>query len=221
MWVAEFKVWHETSETMKLTARYDVVVTSIYLNEFRRGGHTYITKALAVNGPQWKEYLKELLKHEKRYHINKIEGNHVYFTIPYTSYSYHVLIMEQDVFFVKPFILKGGYEYWFVGSWRKENLLKLKNRIARHSEHAKMELLSLKEGEVDFFVPDILERLPEKRREVLRRAVELGYYEFPRRINLKQLAKKLHLSPATVREHVRFAENALMPLAFRQMHSGI
>ena len=206
---------------MKLTARFDVVVTSLYLNEFRKGGHTYITKALAVNGPEWKEYMRELLKHEKRYHINKVEGNHVYFTIPYTSYSYHVLIMDQDVFFVKPFILKGGFEYWFVGSWKKGNLLKLKKRIASQSEHAKMELLSLREEDVDFFVPDILERLPGRRREVLRRAVEMGYYQFPRRINLKGLGKKLRLSPATVREHLRYAENELLPVAFKQMHSAV
>ncbi|MFH1258093.1 MAG: helix-turn-helix domain-containing protein [Candidatus Micrarchaeota archaeon] len=218
MWVAEFKVWHETSETMKLTAKYDVVVTSIYLNEYKKGGKTYVTKALAVYGPDWREYVAMLAKHEKRYNIRRIEGNHIYFTIPYNSYSYHTLVMDEELFFVKPFILKGGHEYWFVGSWDKRNLLRLKDRIGKKSEHAKIQLLKLKEQPVDFFVPDILEKLPAKRKEVLKKAVEMGYYSFPRRINLKMLAKRLHISPATIREHLRLAENEILPIAVSQMH---
>ncbi len=219
MWVAEFKVRHETSEVMKLTAEYDVVATSIYLNEYKKKGRTFVTKVLAVNGPDWREFTSELNEQMRRYHIKKIENNHIYFTIPVTSYSYHTLILDEDVFFVKPFILKGGYEYWFVGSWGKENLLRLKKRIDSQSEHAKMQLLNLREEEIDFFVPDIIERLPERRRELLKKAVELGYYAFPRKINLKELAKKTHLSPATLREHLRSAENAIMPLAVKQMHN--
>ncbi len=218
MWVAEFKVWHETSEAMKLTAKYDVVVTSIYLNEYKKGGKTYVTKALAVYGPEWKEYVLELERKMKRYEIRKIEENHVYFNIPTTSYSYHTLILDEDVFFVKPFILKGGSEYWFVGSWDKKNLLRLKEKVGKRSEHATLQLLKLKEQRVDFFIPDILEKLPEKRRDVLKKAVESGYYSFPRRMNLKQLARRLHISPATLREHLRLAENALIPMAVRQMH---
>ncbi|MFH0970999.1 MAG: helix-turn-helix domain-containing protein [Candidatus Micrarchaeota archaeon] len=218
MWVAEFRVWHETSETMKLTAKYDVVVTSIYLNEYKKGGKTFVTKALAVYGPDWKEYIAELSRELKRYHIRKIEGNHIYFTLPAKAYAYHTLVLGEDVFFVKPFILKGGYEYWFVGSWDKKNLLRLKDKVGRKSEHAKIQLLKLKEQPVDFFIPDVLEKLPEKRRDVLKKAVELGYYSFPRGINLKQLAKRLQLSPATLREHMRLAENELIPMAVRQMH---
>lgn len=218
MWVAQFKVWHKTSESMLLTAKYNVVATSIYLNEYKKAGKIFVTKALSVNGPDWKAYVSELSKQMKRYNIRKIEGNHVYFTIPSTSYSYHSLILDEDVFFVKPFILKGGFEYWFVGSFKKENLLRLKNKIGRKSEHAKIALLSIKEQPVDFFIPDILEKLPIRRREILRKAVELGYYSYPRMINLKQMAKKLHLSASTLREHLRLCENRIIGLSASQMH---
>jgi predicted DNA binding protein len=218
MWVAEFRVWHKTSESMKLTAKYDVVVTSIYLNEYRKGRKIFVTKALCVNGPDWKEYIAELELQMARYNIRKIEGNHVYFTIPNNAYSYHTLILDEDVFFIKPFVLKGGFEYWFVGSWEKENLLQLKNRIGKQSEHAKIQLLSLKEEPIDFFVPDILGKMPLKRRAALKKAIELGYYSFPRKVNLLALSKNLKLSPATLREHLRLAENEIMRMAARQMH---
>jgi len=52
--------------------------------------------------------------------------------------------------------------------------------------------------------------LTERQREVVRAAVELGYYEVPREATLDDLAAALEVAPSTVSDHLRKAEAELM-----------
>jgi len=55
-----------------------------------------------------------------------------------------------------------------------------------------------------------LNQLTEKQREVLLSAYKYGYYDIPRRINTKQLSKKLGIGDSTLAEHLRKAERHLL-----------
>lgn len=61
-----------------------------------------------------------------------------------------------------------------------------------------------------------LNMLTEKQREVLITAHKLGYYDIPRRITSKELAKKLGLVDSTVVEHLRKAEQRLITQIIEQ-----
>lgn len=216
MWIAEFKVWHESSEVLRLTEKYDVAVSSIYLNVYKKGGRTHISKVLAVNGRDAQAYIGEVLKTMRRYRIKHAERNYIFFSVPHNALSYHTLILGEDVFFIKPFVLKNGFEYWTVASWDKRSIMRLYKKIKTTAEKATIEMLSLKQEEVNLFLPDALQRLSRRQFEVLCKAAELGYYSYPRGIDLKQLAKKIRLSPSAAREHLRLAEAKIVPVALQQ-----
>lgn len=61
-----------------------------------------------------------------------------------------------------------------------------------------------------FSLDSPLNFLTEKQRVVIVSAFEHGYYETPRRINSKELAKKLNLKSSTLVEHRRKAEQRLL-----------
>jgi hypothetical protein len=57
---------------------------------------------------------------------------------------------------------------------------------------------------------DILSSLTERQKQAITAAQRYGYYEYPRRISTQDLASKLGLTKATLIEHLRKAENALV-----------
>jgi predicted DNA binding protein len=64
--------------------------------------------------------------------------------------------------------------------------------------------------EAKFSQPSPLGRLTEKQRTVLVSAFALGYYDMPRRISSRGLAKRLGLRSSTLIEHRRKAERRLL-----------
>lgn len=56
----------------------------------------------------------------------------------------------------------------------------------------------------------IISDLTFKEKEVLLMAIESGYYEYPRKINGTELARKINSTKSTVIEHLRKAENKVM-----------
>lgn len=57
---------------------------------------------------------------------------------------------------------------------------------------------------------DVLSTLTDRQREVFRTAVDLGYYEIPRRATHEDIAERLACAPSTVDEHLRKAESRVL-----------
>jgi len=57
---------------------------------------------------------------------------------------------------------------------------------------------------------DLLSALTDRQLEVFRMAVELGYYEIPRRTTHEKIADHLGVAPSTVDEHLRKAESRVL-----------
>jgi hypothetical protein len=86
-----------------------------------------------------------------------------------------------------------------------EELRKLMDVVDRIGEVEQMQVLP-----PSFHDEDVLANLTDRQREVLVAAKRCGYYEYPRRINSAELAKRIGVSKATVVEHLRKAEGRLM-----------
>ena len=55
-----------------------------------------------------------------------------------------------------------------------------------------------------------LELLPDRQRLVLDKAIELGYYDRPRRCTQRTIADALNIKQATVSEHLQSAESTII-----------
>lgn len=56
----------------------------------------------------------------------------------------------------------------------------------------------------------LAKNLTEKQNNILNKAVEFGYYKYPREISADELAKRIGVSKSTLTEHLRKAENSVM-----------
>ncbi|PSP50556.1 DNA-binding protein [Halobacteriales archaeon QH_7_69_31] len=73
--------------------------------------------------------------------------------------------------------------------------------------------LSITIDQVGTYSPDrrdTLSSLTDRQLEVFRTAVELGYYEIPRRATHEEIADSLECAPSTVDEHLRKAESRVL-----------
>lgn len=88
------------------------------------------------------------------------------------------------------------------------------------AKQVKSILRSLQKEKISFKIISIMDarfspnspvsRLTRKQREVLTKALELGYYDRPRRISSEELAKKLGLTKSTLVVHRRKAEKRVL-----------
>ena len=67
-------------------------------------------------------------------------------------------------------------------------------------------LFTLSSPKTEFFV----EEIPDRRRETVKTAISMGYYEYPRRCTQRDIADKLDLKQATVSEHLQRGEMSIM-----------
>lgn len=184
-------------------------MASVYLNSFEENGKTYLSRVALLYGPE-AEKLIDTFKTDERLKVEEINGRQVFFTMP-TSNVFHPLLMDRSVFFLKPVTAEKGIEHWTVGAFRKKDLKNLYDKINALVPKASAKWISLRQERLDLFAQGATQRLSEKQRWAFEQACASGYYTYPRKTDLKQLAKQLRVPASTLRIHLRKAEAKLMP----------
>ena len=108
-----------------------------------------------------------------------------------------------------------GREYWVIGSYEKEKLSKLIDSATRLHEG---QLLSMVNVKLDnFSLISLTPKISEQQKKIILAAFKHGYYSYPRKIEIKELAKILGISYSTCQEHLRKAEIALLPNMLKKL----
>jgi predicted DNA binding protein len=87
--------------------------------------------------------------------------------------------------------------------------------LVRDSDALKTLLTRLERQKVSVKITDVSnvsqdDELTSRQREVLAKAISLGFYEFPRKIDLTTLSKEVGVKPSTLSEILRSAERKIM-----------
>jgi hypothetical protein len=90
---------------------------------------------------------------------------------------------------------------WQVLVSRPDDLRELISRLERRGVPAK--IMSISQVDQD-------ELLTGRQKEVLAMAISLGYFDFPRKISLTELSKKVSIKPSTLSEILRNAERKIL-----------
>jgi predicted DNA binding protein len=222
MWTLKMKFWHEGSAVIPLAQKYGLTILCFPLNRFSKGRTIFLTNAHIVLGKEKARaaYIAEISKNP-RYENLEYEGNLVVYTIRAKKGASHLqMYLSPELIFIKPIVVKpDGFEYLEVAALRKEVLSEFLGIAQRW---VKIELQSISQEKVrDFYVPHVLPDITEKQKEAIRLAYKNGYYAFPKRTEIKRLAKLAGLSPSTFQEHLHKAEHKLIPYFLENiLHEG-
>ena len=119
----------------------------------------------------------------------------------------------KKVIHLKPVLVDiKGVEHWEVGSWTKEVLMDFIRNIKKEvNELEEFKLLGMNKTRFkEIHFPHVMPVMTSLQQKALQLAKENGYYNFPRKIELRKLAEIMGLSLSTYREHLRKAERAVL-----------
>jgi len=178
---------------------------------FKEGGKIYSPQMQILHGDEkdTKAFIGDLKK-DRRVKSLEVEGNVIFYievrkeNIPSTFYHHKLT-------YVKPVVVDvDGYEYWEIASWEKKILTKFIGDVEKSVDE--LEILKLEQTKLmDIYFSHLMPKLTINQKRSVELAFENGYYEWPKRTDFGKLAKMMRISIPTFREHLKRAEEKLMP----------
>ncbi len=213
MWIAKLKIKHDCTIGTRCK-KFRCISYSIPLGSWHDGEYEYTSERHTLEGDEEniKNFLEDLKK-DKRIKNLEISKNTIFFIGVRKKERIPTSHWNPKIFFVKPvFVDKTGYEYWEIASWKNEVISEFVKGLSREKgmtlEIEKIENVKLD----DIHFPHVMPKLSKKQKRAFELAVEHGYYHYPRKKGLKKLSKLMDISVSTFQEHLRKAEEKIVPL---------
>jgi len=172
----------------------------------------HITGILTGKEKNKKEFIKDFKKAERLINL-EVNGDFFIGTIKEPLLAKDVY--NKEIIHLAPALIdENGNETINIGSFKKQNIIKA---ITILEKHYKAKLHSVEERKVKSI--SIIKEHPEltdKQKNALELAIKHGYYNYPRKIKLKKLAKLMKISYSTYQAHLRKAEQKLIPFFFEK-----
>lgn len=211
MWILKLKIKHDCTIGNRCE-KFNVISYSLSLSNWREGKFEYTSQRHTLEGDpkNVKRFITDLKK-DKRVTSLEIAGNTLFFIEKRVKEKIPSSFYTPKMFFVKPvYADKKGYEYWELGSWDRKVLSGFLEGLKK--QKIETELLQFKDTKLNnIYFPAIAPDLTEKQKRAFELAVENGYYDIPKRTDLKRLAKIIEISLATYQEHLKRAEAKVIP----------
>jgi predicted DNA binding protein len=113
---------------------------------------------------------------------------------------------------VWPAVWREGVELFTVVAEHREQLRRLLASLDAMGSVTVERMSDLQPEGLGVAVPlaDLASGLTQRQLDVLQRALQLGYYDTPRRATSREVAQSFGVSPSTLKEHLRKAEAAVL-----------
>lgn len=214
MWIAKFKLKDDEDIYNPLCVKFMVELFAVPYANFVKGSKINLLIGCVISGSEEnKKKFVEEMKKDKR--IKLVEQHHDFIFIHVQHSLSRETKSEIRIFYnpqyirVKPVhVSSDGWEYWEVACLNRIELNKL---VQVATKHYHGELFSIKEEKLKGVTSlELTPHLSEKQLGALRIAYKGGYYNYPRKSTLPDLAKSVKRSYSTFQEHLRKAENKLL-----------
>ncbi|MFH0936105.1 MAG: helix-turn-helix domain-containing protein [Candidatus Woesearchaeota archaeon] len=209
MWIAKIKYKHDCIIGNRCQ-RFKVTLQSIAFSVFKEKNKVITSSMHYVSGDSKNIdfFIRDL---EKDKNVIKLERKGDTFFLLENTKTKVVKFYTPKLIFIKPVLIdQEGYETWEIGSWEKGELSNFINKVKKEIKYFK--LLKFNRINIDnVFFPRLMPNLTVKQKRAIELAIQEKYYQTPRKIDLRKLAKIMGVSLATYQQHLRVAEEKLIP----------
>ncbi|OGJ20735.1 hypothetical protein A3K73_03760 [Candidatus Pacearchaeota archaeon RBG_13_36_9] len=209
MWVAKFRIKHDCILGNRCE-KFNITLQGTAHSVFKEKGKIVTLSMIYMSGDpkNLDNFVKDLSKDKQ---VVKVERRGSIFLLLEKANKKAVKFYTPKIIFIRPVIMDTrGYETWEIGSWERREVEDFINNVEKTMENFK--LLKFKEIGIDnIYFPKLMPDLTGKQKEAIELAIQNGYYKSVRKTNLRKLAKLMNLSLSTYNQHLRAAEEKLIP----------
>jgi predicted DNA binding protein len=224
LWTAKLRGYDEDSILGEKARRLNLTVHYYPINYYEEDNVFYfvaagVVKGLPANVRKCFAELRKTKQSAHRRYLAHLEVSKEAF-LSVTAHKASVEFRKMVRAFYKPTLIHlkpavihpDGHEEWEVCSFSKADLDSI-IRIAEQLYH--LELSSVRRAKFgNLHIVMATPKLSSKQRAAMEVAITRGYYAYPRRAGLKDLARASGLGVTTLHAHLRKAENKLIPYLF-------
>ena len=209
MWVAKFIIKHDCILGNRCE-KFHVSLQSSNPSVYKEKGKVISSSMhyISGNSENINEFIKDIIKDKNVISVER-KGNTI-FLLENTKEK-AVQYFTPKILFTRPVLMDSkGYETWEIASHERREIEIFIAKIERDFKNYR--LLKFKETKIDnVFFPRLMPNLTELQRRAIELAITKGYYKTPRKIYLRKLASMMNLSLSTYEQHLRTAEEKLIP----------
>lgn len=212
MWIVKLQICCEGAFLGGLCKAFNVSAFGqpVFISSTDKINIVYITLFLVGESEDKKEFVEALKKSGR---LVSLECNDDLIFVKFTEDIVTRPLYRYDLIHIKPIEFNAdGTEIWTLGGWDRENLIGFINQAEKLYPTKILKLHQRGISSISLLTahPD-LTALQGRAMEV---AVQNGYYNSPRNVELKTLSKIMGISYSTFQVHLRKAEKKLLPFYF-------
>ncbi len=215
MWVARVRLNGEQAILGSKCKECKVSLIGYPVSTFHTLNGVYVFVASFIFGPEKnvQHFFKEIKKDER---IMQAERQDNFIICQIKEPPRHAKAYVSDMIHLEPIVIKAdGTQLWTIGSWDKRRITDFLDIVETAHQG---EILSIKKEKItNFSFLSMQPPLTNNQSKALEIAIQQGYYEYPRSIDVQRLAKEAGVSFSTYHAHLRKAENKLLPFLFNKI----
>ncbi|PIN75970.1 hypothetical protein COV18_00920 [Candidatus Woesearchaeota archaeon CG10_big_fil_rev_8_21_14_0_10_37_12] len=208
MWVLKLHTKPEGTHVASLAKKFNICFSGHTVN-FRKEKNSLLVQNIGLvhASPEKTKWFFEELK--KLPMFVRIWTHGKFIVTLMREPAWLITVFNPYVIMTRPALYTPEGEFAEFASWSKKPLMDL---VIEYKKHWTTRIVSFKREKVkNISWIGIQPDLTEKQRHALELASKQGYYEFPKKITLKELAKLSKCSYSTFRAHLSKAERDFIP----------
>lgn len=210
MWHLKIRYKHTDCVYTGAVTRLGLHVQYYTINSYRKGNYIYATSLQIVRGKNAAKYFHYLEKNDRIANVERHKN--VFFVQAKHQRKGYEKIYTSEIFNPSPSIIGDGVEIIELASWDRKPLAEILKGFQSAKDKVLCELIFFENKKPEgIFITKVLPELPPAQKKALYLARSMGYYSYPRKTNLDELAKIQGVSKSTFRENLRKAEAKLLP----------
>ena len=215
MWVAKIRINGEKSLIGSRAKKFQVTVSGYPISIQRKKDGIYVYVAGFISGDERNKlnFIRDIKKDKRVIHL---EYRNDFILAQIKEPLQAKIIYDSSLLHLEPLLIqKDGSEILTLGSWYKEVLITIVKFLERMYQG---ELIKVKQEKIkNISLVSVHPDLTIKQKKAIELALNHGYYNYPRGIELKKLARLMGLSYSTYQAHLRKAEQKLLPFFFEKI----